>query len=295
MKPVWIAFISIAAAAALHAQDPKALPPGPAERVALEKMVVATRAAVESRVTPGAPYSAEAINESTQTLADGNRIVQKSTTRVYRDGEGRTRREEIADNGELLSVSIVDPVAHASYVLDPRTRTAYRGSMMIAKPHVFVTGVPESEADKHATEVAAAKLKTAMEEKLRTAQTGAGAPPPPPPPPPPPGFRGELMGGAAETNKEDLGRQMVEGVAATGTRTTWTVPAGAIGNLQPIKIVSEQWFSPDLQLLVLTKHSDPRTGENVYKLQNIVRAEPDRSLFALPPDYTLKESGIRKQ
>ena len=103
------------------------------------------------------------------------------------------------------------------------------------------------------------------------------------------------MRAAAESSKEDLGRQIVEGVTATGTRMTWTIPAGAIGNLQPIKIVSEQWLSPELQLLVLTKHADPRTGDNIYRLQNIVRAEPDRSLFTLPPDYTLKESGIRKE
>ena len=102
---------------------------------------------------------------------------------------------------------------------------------------------------------------------------------------------GEVKAGT----REDLGRQTIEGVSATGTRTTWTIPAGAIGNLQPIKIVSEQWLSPDLQVLVLTRHSDPRTGENTYRLQNIVRAEPDRSLFTVPADYTLKESGIRKE
>ena len=71
-------------------------------------------------------------------------------------------------------------------------------------------------------------------------------------------------------------------------------PIGAIGNLQPLKVVSEQWFSRDLQLLVMTKHSDPRSGETTYRLQNIVRAEPDRSLFAVPADYTLKASDIRE-
>ena len=94
--------------------------------------------------------------------------------------------------------------------------------------------------------------------------------------------------------REDLGQQSIEGVSATGTRTTSTIAAGAIGNLQPIKVVSEQWFSPDLQLLVMTKHSDPRTGDTTYRLQGVVRAEPDRSLFTLPADYTLKESGIRQ-
>jgi hypothetical protein len=238
------------------------------------------RAAVESKVTPGAPYSAEAINESTQTLADGNRIVQKSTTRVYRDGEGRIRREEVADSGDVISISIVDPVAQVSYVLDPKTRTAHRGAMMIARSAVFKGQPVEVTPDD--------RKKIEMGQKMRVA-------PPPPPPPPPPGYNGTLLREAGETSKEDLGRQTVEGVTATGSRTIWTIPAGAIGNVQPIRIVSEQWFSPDLQLLVLTKHTDPRTGENIYRLQNIVRAEPDRSLFTVPPDYTIKEAGIRKE
>jgi hypothetical protein len=297
MKSAWILALAFGTASVALAQEPTA------EQAALIKYkIAAERVAVEGKVTPGAPYSAEAINESTQTLADGNRIVQKSVTRVYRDGEGRTRREEVAENGDVVSASIVDPVAHVSYVLDPKTRTAHRGSMLIATPRVFLKGIPEKEEDKRATEVAAAKMRAAADEASAREEKepvvrgrGGRGTPPPPPPPPPPGYQGALMGGAGETSKEDLGRQAMEGVPATGSRTTWTIPAGAIGNLQPIKIVSEQWFSPDLQLLVLTKHSDPRTGENIYRLQNIVRAEPDRSLFSVPPDYTLKESGIRKE
>ena len=97
-----------------------------------------------------------------------------------------------------------------------------------------------------------------------------------------------------EVVTESLGQQTVEGVNATGSRSTTTIPAGAIGNVQPIKIVVEQWVSPDLQVLVMTKHSDPRSGDTSYRLQSIVRAEPDRSLFTVPPDYTMKGSGIRE-
>jgi hypothetical protein len=97
------------------------------------------------------------------------------------------------------------------------------------------------------------------------------------------------------TQREDLGQQAIEGVNASGTRTSTEIAAGAIGNEQPIKIVSEQWYSPDLQVLVLTKHADPRVGETTYRLTNIVRAEPAHSFFELPPDYTLKESMIRKE
>jgi hypothetical protein len=295
MKRVWITVITLAAGSAGLAQEPRSTVPPPATemRGALEKMVAATRVPVEARVTPAAPYSADAVNESTQTLADGNRIVQKSVTRVFRDAEGRTRREEVADTGEVMSVSIVDPVAHVSYVLDPKTRTAFQGSMLIARARVYDRGVPPTEADRRATEVAAVKMRSAMPPP--PPPPPAAGTPPPPPPPPGPGMKRLMAGEAQEGSREDLGAQTVEGVAATGTRTTWTIPAGAIGNLQPIKIVSEQWFSPDLQLLVLTKHSDPRTGDNTYRLQNIVRAEPDRSLFTVPSDYTVKESGIRKE
>src|SRR5205085_1223933 len=100
---------------------------------------------------------------------------------------------------------------------------------------------------------------------------------------------------AGKTTREDLGTQNIEGVNAVGTRMTTEIAAGAIGNEQPMKIVSEQWFSPELQVLVLTKHSDPRSGETIYRLTGIVRAEPARSLFELPPDYTLHESAIRRQ
>ena len=93
---------------------------------------------------------------------------------------------------------------------------------------------------------------------------------------------------------DDLGQQNIEGVMATGKRTTTVIPAGQIGNAQEIRIVSEQWFSDDLQVLVMTKHSDPRSGENVYRLRNILRAEPDQTLFTVPADYTIQQRGVRR-
>ena len=82
---------------------------------------------------------------------------------------------------------------------------------------------------------------------------------------------------------------MIEGLQAEGTRTTLTIPAGQIGNDRPIDIVDEQWRSPDLQVIVLSKHSDPRMGETVYSLINVSRAEPAASLFQVPPDYTVTD------
>jgi len=95
-------------------------------------------------------------------------------------------------------------------------------------------------------------------------------------------------GTTAPATKEDLGEQVVEGVMAKGTRTTIVIPAGAIGNEQPITVTSEEWFSPDLKVLVMTKHADPRSGETTYRLTDISRGEPDASLFDLPAGVTIR-------
>jgi hypothetical protein len=91
-------------------------------------------AAVESRVVTGRPYSAEATTQFVQVLGDGNKIVRKTTVRIFRDGDGRTRREELAADGTVKSISIYDPVAHVSYVLDPATRTATRSAVQMVYP-----------------------------------------------------------------------------------------------------------------------------------------------------------------
>jgi hypothetical protein len=94
---------------------------------------------------------------------------------------------------------------------------------------------------------------------------------------------------AGSGNREALDPQVIEGLNVTGTRTTTIIPAGQVGNAQELKVISEQWMSDDLQLLVMTKHNDPRSGETLYRLRNIARGEPDPSLFTLPADYTVVE------
>jgi hypothetical protein len=291
---IWITIMTIGLTVPAAAQtDGRGTAAPDDARRALMQMVgkVRSRIAVEARITPGRPYSGEAVTESTQVLADGNRIVQKGVTRIYRDGDGRTRRDQINDSGLVESVSIVDPVAHTSFVLQPETRTAYREPRPVMVPALKIVE-PEGIRPRGLEMMERAKVDRAKAEtgKLREHDIVL-----PRSAAPPAGGRGGLGRAApGETVREELGTQNVEGVSATGTRTTTTIPAGAIGNLQPIKVVSEQWFSPDLQVLVLTKHSDPRSGETTYRLVNIVRAEPDRSLFTVPPDYTIEGAGIRE-
>jgi hypothetical protein len=236
--------------------------------------------AVETKITTGRPYAAEAVTETTQVLGDGTRISRRSATKVYRDGEGRTRREMLNDDGSIRIVTISDPVAHVNYTLDPRAKTAMKMTLNVVTPTYTMT-----------TREGRTSTLTAAQGERRLAETaggggGAGARG---------GGGGTLMRTPAPDNpnvkKEDLAPQNVEGVMANGSRTTTVIPAGEIGNDKEIRIVSEQWFSDELQVLVLTRHSDPRSGDTVYRLSNILRAEPDPNLFTVPSDYTIEQRG----
>jgi hypothetical protein len=268
----------------------------PAER---EIHFINTEMSFVGKPVKGAPYSAEAVSESVQVLADGNRIVRRSTSMVYRDSEGRTRHEQTLRSVGPYAVAgeppqmifINDPVENVNYILDARNRTARK----MSRPRIEVagdgadfhirvesaSGEPERravEAERMAVEAAAAG-GVRMRRPAAGPVMGASA------------IRVEPGEGAMEEAKtESLGTQMIEGVQAEGNRATVTIPAGKIGNELPILIVSESWYSPELQVRVLTRHSDPRFGEQSYRLTGINRSEPAKSLFEVPSDYTVKEA-----
>ncbi len=95
----------------------------------------------------------------------------------------------------------------------------------------------------------------------------------------------------SEANTESLGSQTMEGVVVNGVRTIHTIPAGQIGNDGPISIVTEVWTSTDLKTIISSKRNDPRMGEQTFRLTNIVRAEPDPSLFTVPADFKIVDGG----
>jgi hypothetical protein len=88
--------------------------------------------------------------------------------------------------------------------------------------------------------------------------------------------------GTSLEREEALGTREIEGVSCKGTRTIVTTPAGAIGNEHAIDSVTERWVSPELQVVVMSRRSDPRFGETTYRLTKITRDEPPTALFALP-------------
>jgi hypothetical protein len=254
---------------------------------------------IDGKLVKGAPYSAQAINESVQTLAGGNRIVRQNTSTVYRDSEGRTRRDQTisvvgtysAAGGPAQTTFINDPVAGINYILDAKNRTArkidFSGRMAMEKKMVdarMEAMRANGQADKMSADKVAAERAAAAGMKFEMRTAG-------PIGPAPGGAFVIMREDSKNTRKESLGTQNIEGVEAEGTRIITTIPAGEIGNELPIEMVFERWYSPELQTVIMSKHSDPRTGENTYRLTNINRTEPARTLFEVPPDYTIQEGG----
>jgi hypothetical protein len=268
----------VAVAGLAAAQEPRRFQVGELQAVG---NVAFIQALSTGGTVKGSPYSAEAVTENTQVLADGNRIVNRSSSKQYRDSEGRERRE--LSFGDQQTVMITDPVAGLSYSLRPNARTAEKNAM--PQVQVFKDAIGGSPA------VFGARISITALNGLSISEIGipggAVAPVPPPPPPPP------APGALRENEKtENLGTSTIEGLLAEGTRTNTVIPAGQIGNDRPIEVVDERWYSPDLKMTIMTKHSDPRMGENVFKLTNVSRTEPQRSLFEVPADYAVTEGGI---
>ena len=203
------------------------------------------------KVVTGVPFSAVAVSETNQTLADGNHIARKTETHVFRDGQGRFRKEvtfpaigPLATSGQPKSfVFINDPVAGTHFILHPDAKTAEKMEMPFGK------------------------MKEEMKGKME--------------------YRHQQALAEGSLKKEDLGTKTIAGVSAQGTRVTHTIPAGQIGNEKAITMVFEHWYSNDLQIMVMSKRSDPRFGDTTYTLTNIQRQEPAASLFAVPSDYTV--------
>jgi hypothetical protein len=209
------------------------------------------------KVVTGAPFTATAVGESNRTLADGTKISQKVQSTLYRDAQGRVRKETtlpaigpLAAGGTPKSlVFIHDPVAGTGYILDANRKIAHK-----------LPQHPQKTADADATAA---------------------------------GTTGKGWGGRpvnANVTKESLGSQTINGILAEGTRYTRTIPAGHIGNDKPVTIVNEEWYSPDLQIIVQSKRSDPLVGETTYNVTSIQRTAPASTLFSVPSDYTVKDA-----
>jgi hypothetical protein len=213
-----------------------------------------------NKVVKGAPFSASAATETTQTLQDGTAIHRSTTSALYRDSLGRSRSEvTLSGFGPLQAsgkphtmVTITDPVAGSHFMLDSDHKIAHQ---------MKTRGTPSPEQE--------AAFQAKMQARLQK----------------------EEASGAVK--KESLGTQTINGVVAEGTRITHTIAAGQIGNDKPLQIVFERWYSNDLQVVVKSTRTDPRFGTTTYTLTNVQRTEPAATLFTVPSDFTVQQGGPR--
>lgn len=281
MKLVLIVLIAVGCAFAQIPADVMIQAPIQAGTVAFRSFGVGP-----GTVVKGAPYSATITNESVQTLADGTHITQSSSGSSARDSQGRTRQDTplpaiggaVPEDAPHI-VMIQDPVAGVGYTLNLNDKTAWKHTMPALPP-----GKPG---------MTATETRTMVVRSGGPAQLAAQLPDGPPPPDVNFMWAQKRLAehAAGEVTTEDLGTQVIEGVQATGARTTETIAAGKIGNDRPISIVTEVWTSAELKTVVLSKRNDPRTGEQTFKLTNIHLGEPDASLFTVPSDFKINENG----
>jgi len=278
------------------------------------------------------PIVAEVLTENHQSLKGGNRITRSSTSVIYRDAQGRVRRESqlllpgLPAGVAAKFITIIDRGLGCGWVLDPQAMTAHRyrigGASYVARLNAQGSGAqllpvppdakqpPDSGAS--ATAVAGAEsrrwrrshefstqplgLAPETPERMNSAPAdGQSAP-------------AQVNHNAASATKrfdqplaasavrtESLGEQMILGFRAHGTRVITTVPAGQIGNESPIDIVSELWFSPELELVMRSLHRDPWGGEFVTMVTKVRRRNQPADLFKVPAQYTMIDADTENE
>jgi hypothetical protein len=243
------------------------LPATTALKVSDTSAIVTGHSSFEDGTAPvvGMPYSAIGTTQSATLFLDGNRIVRTEATRFFRDSQGRTRVEHmfpptistVGSASTIMMVTINDPVRGERYMLHPQQKSAdvlpWRGASVIQPP------VP--------TPALSARLSL-------------------------PGFGFGAASSDAESKAVSLGEKTIDGIRVVGTQLEHTVQVNAIGNQKPIVITVEQWFSPELGVVILATHRSTIGSETTYQMEQIVRAEPDGALFGVPPDYTRREANV---
>lgn len=263
--------------------------------------------AMHGKLVRNAPYSAEVVSEQTQNLADGNQIVNKTISMSYRDSAGRTRQETRNAGGAVTRVTIRDAAEDITYILNPEAKTATK-----VGPHRALARVAGERARIHVEEMRKERAEAReqiivkriersdgeigqrVRENVRiqvSKHMMEGHPMP--------GMDriGPMIAGAfgdlkwsSKASTRDLGTKDIDGVKAQGKMRSYEIPAGEIGNRNAIVVSTETWYAPDLQVTLLSKHTDPRSGERSYRLTGLKRDEPAAALFAVPSDYTVKDA-----
>jgi hypothetical protein len=235
---------------------------------------------LERKLVKGAPFSATLMIEVVQNLADGTSATRTVVSQIYRDGEGRTRVDRMAEthgpagpvsNGPLITI-INDPVGGFSYVLDARTNIARRTMFVPQFESALNDGSIQTGGVVRARPLNSQVLPMpdANEKGEMPQHTG-------------------LAPSSYNAKRDSLGPREIEGITTEGTRIAMTIPAGAMRNEKEVKIVAERWFSPALKTVILIEHSDSRFGKSTYRLTDIKSGEPLPGFFTVPSAYQIRE------
>ncbi|HLJ39987.1 MAG TPA: hypothetical protein VKT50_00735 [Candidatus Acidoferrales bacterium] len=209
------------------------------------------------KVVTNAPFSAQVNRETIQVLSDGTRVDRKETGSIARDGIGRTRQEITLPAIGPLAAS--GQVPHIAFIRDPAAGKNY---ILNENKKTAMTISHPAGANEQGRRMMKQKMNAGQDSNVQTVS---------------------------------LGTKTIDGLTVQGTRRIRTIPVGQIGNDKPIVITRDEWYSPDLQMVIASTRSDPRFGTTTFQLTNINRADPPQSLFMVPQDYTVTPGGMIKR
>ena len=210
-----------------------------------------------------APFSATVKREDVTRLVDGNRIVRTSMNRLARDSQGRTRIERPFPPMPGATPSAMPP--SIVQISDPLTGEGFMLNIQMKTANVMPANEPSPVLQ---APIAAPPMLPQMGSVML-------------------GFvMSGMISNATPAKETSLGEKMIDGIRTVGRRANYIVAANVIGNEKPITMTLEQWFSPDLGMVMLSTQRSSAGIENTYKLEQLDRSEPDRSLFTVPADFT---------
>jgi hypothetical protein len=213
--------------------------------------------------TTGAPYSAMRTTTHLQTLANGTTITHTNQLKEARDSSGRTYVATVpnpaeGERGMHSFTHVFDPVSRESISWSADSKQA-------TVVHLADAGQFQGARGAGTGDAAAGPA------------AGQGR------------FRGMNAGRNSGVTTESLGSKTINGLVAEGTRTTRVIPAGKMGNSEPLTIVHETWFSQDLKIELMRTDTDPRFGTTTVQVTNVDRSEPNAALFQAPAGFAVKE------
>jgi hypothetical protein len=199
----------------------------------------------------GLPYSGKETQTDIKTNEDGTTTEQSSVQLVWRDVDGRTRRET-----KWKTRSGEEAKEHHVIVYEPLKRVWWTW---------FYGG---------------SSAKVARVRHFRP-QDGPDACPAPP--------VHQAKRNPEDFDVEYLPAATINGIPVVVHRNTKVVPAGTAGINHEFIIAHEWWISPELGVIMRRTIDDPRSPKIIVELSDVKRDVPDPALFRVPEGYEVVE------